>query len=127
MSRGDGDRSIASGGPPDPLVTEHDQLLLHSVDQGFQAVAVESQTLPDGIAQDRADHRSNGQADSQEEDDLPDVALLDRRREYVVEVGSQLLSQEESGRRPIVGVLLRGGGGDAPQALRPTSQGGPPG
>src|SRR5262249_56110749 len=126
MSRGDGDRSIASGGPPDPLVTEHDQLLLHSVDQGFQAVAVESQTLPDGIAQDRADHRSNGQADSQEEDDLPDVALLDRRREYVVEVGSQLLSQEESGRRPILGVLLPHRRAHAPPAPPPPSARLPP-
>src|SRR5262245_27192709 len=109
-------RSTWKAGLPDPLVTEEDQLLLDSVEQRLEPVAVEAQGLPERITENRAGHGPDGQADDQEGDDPPDAALLHRRRKHVVEMGAQLFPQEEPRSRPIVSVLLRDAVGDVVQA-----------
>src|SRR6516225_1183016 len=75
-----------------PLVREDDQLSLHVIHQRVQPVAVEAEGLPDRIAQDRAGRGPDGESDHEEDEDHPDRALVDLRREHVVEDRPYLLS-----------------------------------
>src|SRR5262245_50044905 len=101
-----------------PLVREDDQLPLHVVEQDAQAMPVKAERLSDGVAQDGARHRADGQTDDQEEEDRPGRALASRRGKDVVEGRARLLPQKKARRGTIVGALPRHAMGQVVQAQR---------